>query len=1367
MEELKSNPRRQAIHALKGYSYQIWQSLLCWVSLAEGEKLFLEGAEDIDFHGPSGIEAIQVKEIAASGSLTLRSPDVLEAIANFWQHQQQNPGETITFRFLTTAERGSERPNPFGNLSGLDLWDRCKYPGSDLQALRCFLSGQQSLSAELRDFSNTATDEQLRQRLLIPIGWDTGNKSQPFIEDMVERKVSTYGDRVFNLQHSESIKVVPCLLQHVFDTAKRKGTRCLEATDFWRIFEEAITERITKPELQRLRQADAAYAQLRIQPEAFGLAGTGELRLTRFAESVLEVLRPLHNERLVGRKQLAAELLGILNTDGLLVLSGSTGMGKSTLANVIAMSGLGNWRWLDMRGVEPGQVKERLLYAAHLIEDSREQIDCIVDDLNFDNRPDVYENALARLIYAVRLNSGRFIITTQGVLPSRVVSLCDIAATSSFDVPLLSEQEITELVSSHGCPLGRRLDGWSHIVHSSTKGHPLLAHARVRSQEAQGWSVPTYDDLLASPGIDEIRREIRQRLRDELSSDEARMLLYRLSIFTRRFERQQALHLGKLEPQIRIPGEAFDSLVGPWVEQIDDQHFRLSPLLENTAKEVFSEPQLVELHRVAAESVLALGTIGFFTFDALLTHGFMGRDGKSLATAAMSVLSHSDEVPWPELSNFVSWFSMIRLEVGEKLYDDDSLLNTLLRRLQFRIAMEINPNFAVKVAGVWEQEVRHLVKEQLPASASRTSLILFLMEVTSADRVPFRIPIIISYLCETLRTLKQLKHFTPKAADRHELLDTDYQLLANPRTLLFQAMKWCKGAADVVELLSAINNLASEEAHELWQLLSDSDFEAMLLIDSGWLAESRSESPDWPAYLESLVHALAIAPQRKPISLIAAIYRAKAIVLKEYCDDRAGALESLEEGERAIGQQHCFLREYRAKIFFLEESYDQALTIWRSILPDLEREQNEGRIYAYRDAATCAAKIGNWLEAADLFYRGAEASQLPLIKLPHVPEYQPDHSLEFGFKAEYALALWKGGRRADAVRECITIFELFKEIPNPEKNKYLFQLYRNLGHTTAWFNMELSGTQTLTEPVLGWFTQRDEKVDDIVRELSAAPIPQINHVRFVLASLEYKLNLGDALFRRFESDMAKSVNLPELVLGYHHLQRGHSLKALRIENLVGEYLTSLSETKTYILECVQQHKFNWSEVAELKQLLFAALLRFFSDYRNLTMPPITRWRQDINQSEQLREGLGKWLDLVQAQLENSPYELKRVLRNGAANGDERLLAAILLSASDDLDPESLFYANVLLAGGEYNSLWQEAYEDGLATMLSSKWEKVIREQPFSLRSPQIHCPLILSACNDTSSTGFQKIAKILLSVNAAVQTRIGDPMLNLLRQRAE
>src|SRR6185369_8360245 len=120
MEPLRNNPKRQATQALKGYSYQIWQSLLRWIELEENQLLILEGAEDIDLYSFEGTETIQVKDISESGTVTLRSLDIIESINNFWELQSKNPNRPIKFRFLTTAEAGYERPSPFGNIRGLD-----------------------------------------------------------------------------------------------------------------------------------------------------------------------------------------------------------------------------------------------------------------------------------------------------------------------------------------------------------------------------------------------------------------------------------------------------------------------------------------------------------------------------------------------------------------------------------------------------------------------------------------------------------------------------------------------------------------------------------------------------------------------------------------------------------------------------------------------------------------------------------------------------------------------------------------------------------------------------------------------------------------------------------------------------------------------------------------------------------------------------------------------------------------------------------------------------------------------------------------------------------------------------------------------
>ena len=77
---------RQAIAPLRGYVYQIHQTLSAWITLAENDQLYVEIAEDFATvaRDPERLDevltATQVKDTRESGSVTLNSSDVLEAI---------------------------------------------------------------------------------------------------------------------------------------------------------------------------------------------------------------------------------------------------------------------------------------------------------------------------------------------------------------------------------------------------------------------------------------------------------------------------------------------------------------------------------------------------------------------------------------------------------------------------------------------------------------------------------------------------------------------------------------------------------------------------------------------------------------------------------------------------------------------------------------------------------------------------------------------------------------------------------------------------------------------------------------------------------------------------------------------------------------------------------------------------------------------------------------------------------------------------------------------------------------------------------------------------------------------------------------
>ncbi|MFZ0750358.1 MAG: hypothetical protein WAM70_13425, partial [Pyrinomonadaceae bacterium] len=190
---LQSDSKRQAIPPLRGFEYQIWQSVLQWITLQPDQVLFLEGAEDFDIVGAVSAETVQVKDTAASGTVTLNSSSVLEAIAHFWEHQSNNPSLVVHFRFLTTSHRGTEQRNPFGAIRGLDYWDRCKHSRTDLAALRSLLLTKKVLPTALKDLISTAADTELREKLIRRITWETGQGDHTAIKELIRRRVIGVG----------------------------------------------------------------------------------------------------------------------------------------------------------------------------------------------------------------------------------------------------------------------------------------------------------------------------------------------------------------------------------------------------------------------------------------------------------------------------------------------------------------------------------------------------------------------------------------------------------------------------------------------------------------------------------------------------------------------------------------------------------------------------------------------------------------------------------------------------------------------------------------------------------------------------------------------------------------------------------------------------------------------------------------------------------------------------------------------------------------------------------------------------------------------------------------------------------------------
>lgn len=563
-----------------------------------------------------------------------------------------------------------------------------------------------------------------------------------------------------------------------------------------------------------------------------------------------------------------------------------------------------------------------------------------------------------------------------------------------------------------------------------------------------------------------------------------------------------------------------------------------------------------------------------------------------------------------------------------------------------------------------------------------------------------------------------------------------------------------------IEFLKVLERRDPVDVREIWEVFDRDDYLAMMLIDQIWLDEARAVSSDWPTCIQSLEYAAQLALKRKAKALAVAAYRAKAIVEEEYVNDSSRAMLTLSEGAEVIGADSVlFLEDYRARTYFFKKQYEKALDIWRRILPIMEREQNLGRTFSYREAEICAARLNNWREAAEFAQKGEEAARQPWLKTPAEQLAQAGGEVvAWGFRADYGFALWKLNERPSAVTLFAKVLDAFSWLPALQNDARAEMFYRRVGYAIGWLVTRVDKAMDFEEPPPGFFSNQE-----IIEEVKNMPLQPQSSLWYLLAKLELGLKVGDEIFRRFEAEI-KSAGLSHSKLGYWNLRLRHALAKLDVDELVPDFLSYSADLKIYSKQSAVEDA-DWSESSELIKLLFAVIIKLCAAGQYCAIP-VARWKEDASRFPQLDNAFFGWLEFIQRTLQLNNYELTATLRSEATELEKRAVAAVLLSTQESIDPETRFYANVVLTITDFNKPWQDDTGDTIASIVGDAWKAVVQHQRFALRSPEINSPIIALACSDISYTGIQKAARILLAAKPALDTGIAGVELERLRQRA-
>ncbi|MCW4252958.1 MAG: hypothetical protein N0E55_09670, partial [Candidatus Thiodiazotropha taylori] len=363
---------REAIASLRGYVYQIYQSVLAWTEIEDDEFLFLEVAEDFAVVAADALQAVQVKE--TSGRVTINSDDIITSIDSFVELQEKNPGINVSLRHLTTSMIGKEKSPEYriGETPTLTMWRKLAKVGELSDLRRIFDISK--LSDKTKKYITSLDDACLREKFLKKIHFDCGSPDTHFLERQITCRITELVIKRGGVA-SQAENCLSSLLVHLLrlSTNKVRVKRFVDRAELEVYLEKATQITINKALLE---------SQYTLMEKALSTSlsqGVSIVRNQNVRPNLLSDI-PLP-KAIANRIMYVTPLLQSLENSGICWVWGGAGMGKTLTARVIAHKNGGIWASINLRGQASEQVVTTLTEASDLLS-SFGLRGLIVDDLD-------------------------------------------------------------------------------------------------------------------------------------------------------------------------------------------------------------------------------------------------------------------------------------------------------------------------------------------------------------------------------------------------------------------------------------------------------------------------------------------------------------------------------------------------------------------------------------------------------------------------------------------------------------------------------------------------------------------------------------------------------------------------------------------------------------------------------------------------------------------------------------------------------------------------------------------------------------------------------------------------------------------------
>ena len=980
--KLVNDAAREAVDAMRGYSYQVLRSIEAWLDLEDGQILILEGAEDLDRIDAAGALVEQVKDTVGSGNLTLRSANALAAIGNFWSHRERNPGTAIRFRYLTTSGIGQERGEDLLlPVPGIVAWEqiRRRPPNaaslSNARVMMEFLATRDELPLSLRNWLGTSSVDDFVTNIVAPFEWLTSQPGADGILRRIEAKLIELGEPR-GIGAADAANALGSLHIEAWTNATDPNRQPLRRGDLLRIFEAAGSVTLPMSQLLDLMKQLTGASAPRTQ-------------VTRVEPTIAKP--PMARTRRLSRPRLESAIDSALE-NGTVLIHGSTGTGKTVLA--AAVGSADNTGWINLRDLGAPAIATRLDAAAATVERKRLPFVLVLDDLDVGDDPRALLPSLGRLVGALAAAKGSLLITASQRLPPRLTAVVGLTDERTFAAPLFETEEIAAYFAAEGCPCDKA-ETWSKIVYASTSGHPQLVDARLGALQQQGWPSPSIGEWLTPTSeVIDVRAEAR-RMVSALPEDQ-RELLARASLVLGRISRERLIAVGRIEPPLAEPGHTIDRLTGPWLEVTDTSDLRISPLLSGLGADTRGAMWNTAMHSGIAWAWIVDRKLAATDVSTLLMHAIIsGRIGP-LAHILPSLLEAPAEV-WKQIGETAGIFSKIGVDGRQKSPFASAMDTGVFRILQLRIAAEVERD---QIAAITSRALEE--SDAHPASDVGANFFdfMFLWQLVGVTDVERSVGAAIDLVLRFMRVAERVRNALARyGGEGRAVAETwpDLSPIAS-MTLLPSIV----GLESFESFLNLVAELGPEERRFILPGQSDEIDMAGHTLDRLWLSEFENNSPDWAGFAVLLEKAVSLAADTGATTLAEAASALLVRVTDENLGDPPAALAAADRLSKMLDANHR-VDAAKAKVLWRLGNLPEALEIYDRILPDLHAPPPYS-VDIWRESALASARAGDWPGSANRFAMA-------------VANPRPDEVVDrrAGFAFDHGLALHEAGNTRGAV----------------------------------------------------------------------------------------------------------------------------------------------------------------------------------------------------------------------------------------------------------------------------------------------------------------------------------------------------------------